>query len=266
MDLQVFDKYRVAFFLAIFLIMSVLEILIPRRKAEKPKLSRWYSNLMLMFTSSLSVRYVLPFTGVTAAIFAKEQGMGFLNDFAVSPILAILLTIVLFDLVIYWQHRLFHKVPILWKLHKVHHADPDYDVTTGGRFHPIEIVLSMIIKIFMIFALGAPVLGVVIFEILLNGTSMFNHSNIRINSKLDGILRKFLVTPDFHRVHHSHLIDEQFKNYGFNLSIWDNIFRSYKAVPEEGHDKMIIGLDELKEDSKVLSLFGMLLIPFTKDR
>lgn len=266
MDAESFEQMRLISFGSIFAVMAVLEVIIPRRKLRKSKPARWFSNITLTFLSSLSGRYALPFTGVTAAIFASERGMGFFNNTDVNPILKTIFIIVMLDMIIYWQHVFFHRIPILWKLHKVHHADPDYDVTTGARFHPIEIVLSMVIKIIFIFVLGADVFSVVLFEMILNGMAMFNHSNIKFNKSVDSVLRKVIVSPDFHRVHHSTLPREHHSNFGFNLSIWDYIFKTYRQQPEKGHEEMDIGLDYISEDSKSMSIFGMLLTPFLKDK
>jgi sterol desaturase/sphingolipid hydroxylase (fatty acid hydroxylase superfamily) len=261
-----FDQYRLVVFLSIFIFMAIFELVKPRRQLKFSKFRRWFSNILLTFLSSLSAKYILPFTGISAAIFAEKNRIGLFNDVEINPFLSTIFVILIFDMVIYWQHRIFHKIPILWKLHKVHHADPDYDVTTGARFHPIEIMMSMMIKVFIIFALGAPVFAVFLFEAILNGMAMFNHSNVRLPEKLDGVLRKIFVTPDFHRVHHSVRADEHHKNFGFNLSLWDYLYRSYKGQPNEGHEDMAIGLSYLKKESKVISLFGMILIPFTKDK
>ena len=265
METGQYDQARLTIFLTIFAVMCLLEVLKPRKKLTKSKPKRWISNFLLTFLSGASARYFLPFTGISAAVFAKEKGIGLFNDIYVNPVLTTVFVVLVFDLVIYWQHQLFHKVPVLWRLHKVHHSDQDYDVTTGSRFHPIEIVLSMVIKIFLILALGAPVFAVFLFEAILNGMAMFNHSNVKLPASLDTLLRKVFVTPDFHRVHHSTLPKEHHRNFGFNLSIWDYLFGSYTPQPSEGHEEMKIGLNYISDEKKTVSLYGMLLTPFVSD-
>ena len=266
MEAGQFDQVRLIAFGGIFALMAILEVLFPRRDLSKPKLRRWSSNVLLTILSTLSARYLLPFTAVSAALFAESRQIGFFNNVEVNPILAAVFIIVLFDMIIYWQHRIFHRIPVLWKFHRVHHVDPDLDVTTGARFHPVEIVLSMVIKLFVILALGAPAITVVIFETILNLLAMFNHSNVKLPLKLDDLVRKVIVTPDFHRVHHSVYPNEHHSNFGFNLSIWDRIFRSYVSQPKDGHDNMKIGISSVQEDLKTISIFGMLVLPFIKEK
>ena len=177
-------------------------------------------------------------------------------------VISVVMSVVVLDFIIYAQHVLMHKIPVFWRLHRVHHVDLDFDVTTGGRFHPVEIVLSMLIKFGSILLLGAPAVAVVIFEVLLNATAMFNHSNVRLPLAVDSILRLFLVTPDMHRVHHSALRMETDSNYGFNLPWWDRLFGTYRAQPRAGHRAMTIGLENIREQKLCVNLVGMLKLPF----
>jgi sterol desaturase/sphingolipid hydroxylase (fatty acid hydroxylase superfamily) len=196
------------------------------------------------------------------ALFAQAQGWGLFNTYAVPAWAAIAASIVALDLAIYLQHVLFHAVPALWRLHRVHHADLDFDVTTGARFHPLEIVLSMLIKFAAIAVLGAPAVAVLVFEVLLNALAMFNHANVRIPAPIDRALRVVLVTPDMHRVHHSIEGDETDSNFGFNLSLWDRLFGTYRAGPRAGHEAMTIGIREFRDPGQCATLPGMLAIPF----
>ena len=196
------------------------------------------------------------------AIFAKEQGWGCFNYFDVPLYISVISSVIIMDAVIYLQHVMVHAVPVLWRLHRVHHADPDFDVTTGSRFHPLEIILSMLIKFAVIVVLGPPLLAVIVFEILLNATAMFNHSNVRLNLTVDKYLRLVMVTPDMHRVHHSVEADETNSNFGFNLPWWDRLFGTYRAQPRAGHEKMIIGIHQFNRPNQVAWLHKMLLLPF----
>ena len=262
-----FDELRLLFFVGIFVLMALAELFIPKkRKLTIKKSKRWSSNFLLSLSSTLGVKLLLPFTSISVALFAQEHGIGLFNMLKINPAVSGLTCVIIFDLIIYWQHRLFHIIPFFWRFHSVHHADKDYDVTTGFRFHPIEIILSMIIKFASILLLGASPLIVVIFEIILNALAMFNHSNIRLGTNLDNILRKIIVTPDFHRVHHSVRADEHHKNYGFNLAIWDYLFQSYKANTTVNQTDMPIGLREISDDFRAVNWFGMLLSPFTKGK
>jgi sterol desaturase/sphingolipid hydroxylase (fatty acid hydroxylase superfamily) len=257
-------KIRLGFFLGIFALAAVLEILRPRRALTFSKTSRWFANLAMVALNPLSVRLVFPVLPVGMALLAEERHWGLLNSVALPYWLQVVLAVILLDLSIYLQHVLHHAIPILWRLHMVHHADLDFDVTTGIRFHPIEIVLSMGIKLVVVAALGPPAVAVLIFEVALNATSMFNHSNIHIPEKVDRVLRLFIVTPDMHCVHHSVIIRETNSNYGFNLPWWDRAFGTYKAQPERGHDGMMIGLSQFR-DPKKLTLPQLLILPFAGD-
>jgi len=253
---------RMSFFFGVFFIMAVWEIKRPCRVLSVSKLVRWSNNLALVFLNSFLVRLIFPAAAVGVAVFAAENGWGIFNYFQVPFFLAIILTIIAMDFIIYLQHVLVHAVPALWRLHRVHHADVDYDVTTGARFHPIEIILSLLIKFATIIVLGAPVVAVIIFEIILNAMAMFNHSNIKIPEKIDGLIRKLFVTPDMHRVHHSIEDDEANSNFGFNLSIWDKLFGTYRAQPRAGHVGMTIGIRKYRENKQVVWLSGLLTLPF----
>jgi sterol desaturase/sphingolipid hydroxylase (fatty acid hydroxylase superfamily) len=212
--------------------------------------------------NTLIIRLLFPAAAVGVAAFATAQGWGILNHFEVPRWLAIVVAVIVMDLVIYLQHVMVHALPLLWRVHRMHHADLDFDVTTGLRFHPIEIVLSMLIKFATVALLGAPVVAVVLFEILLNASSMFNHSNVRIPIWLDRVLRLFVVTPDMHRVHHSIEFDETNSNFGFNLPWWDRLFGTYRAQPRAGHEGMTIGIELFRAQQDVTGFFKMLLIPF----
>ena len=253
--------FRLSAFFGVLLCMALLEQLIPRRKLIAPKPARWFANLVIVAINTVAVRLLIPITAIAAATLAETHGWGLLNLIELHALPALIVSIVLLDLAIYAQHVLFHAVPILWRLHMVHHADHDIDVTTGLRFHPIEIILSMLLKIVVVMTIGAPAAAVLLFEIILNGMAMFNHANIRLPSKLDRLLRLLLVTPDMHRVHHSETRYETNSNYGFNLSVWDRIFGTYRAQPELGHTAMHIGLTQFRE-ANTHTLRWMLSAPF----
>jgi sterol desaturase/sphingolipid hydroxylase (fatty acid hydroxylase superfamily) len=255
---------RLSFFLSVFGLVAIWEIVAPRRVLATSKASRWCANLAIVALNPLSVYLLFPVVPTGMAILAQERHWGLLNSADMPCWLSIAIGAVALDLAIYLQHVLFHAIPLLWRLHMVHHADLDIDVTTGLRFHPIEIVLSMTIKLMTVALLGAPVLAVLIFEVALNATSMFNHSNIRLALRLDGILRLFVVTPDMHRVHHSVIIRETNSNYGFNFPWWDRLFGTYKAQPARGHEGMAIGLAQFR-DPRRLSFFRLLVLPFVGD-
>ena len=253
---------RLGFFLGIFLLMALWELIAPRRQLIIPKLLRWGNNLALVVLNTFILRLLFPAAAVGMATFANQQGWGLFNYYETPLLIAAILSVVIMDAIIYLQHVMVHAVPALWRLHRVHHADPDFDVTTGSRFHPLEIILSMLIKFAVIVVLGPPVVAVIIFEILLNATAMFNHSNVRLNLTLDKYLRLFVVTPDMHRVHHSVEADETNSNFGFNLPWWDRLFGTYRAQPRAGHEKMAIGIHQYNRPEQVSWLHKMLLLPF----
>ena len=253
---------RLGFFFSIFAVMATWEIIAPRRTLTVSKAVRWANNLGLVFLNTLVLRLLFPAAAIGMAAFAAEHGWGLLNYYSLPFALSVVLAVVAMDFIIYLQHVLVHAVPALWRLHRVHHADLDYDVTTGARFHPIEIVLSMLIKFATIIVLGAPVLAVMVFEVVLNAMAMFNHSNVRLPRGIDRIVRLFVVTPDMHRVHHSTEDNEANSNFGFNLSLWDRLFGTYIDQPREGHDRMTIGIHKYRDPKQVSWLPGMLALPF----
>lgn len=252
---------RLAVFLGVFAAMALWETLAPRRPLTTPKAGRWGRNLGLTGLNSASVQLLVPLQAVGVAALAERGGWGLLRLAGVPFPLAVVLSVVLLDLAIYLQHRYFHHQPTLWRLHLVHHVDLDIDVTTGARFHPGEILLSMGIKMALVALIGAPVAAVIVFEILLNATSMFNHGNVRIAGPVDRYLRLAVVTPDMHRVHHSVIPRETGSNFGFNLPWWDRLFGTYRPQPEAGHAGMQIGLPWFRDPARVG--FGRLLaLPF----
>ncbi len=253
---------RLGFFFGIFAVMALWEMVAPRRALTVSRTVRWANNLGLVFLNSFVLRLLFPAAAVGMAAFTAEQGWGILNYYQLPLTLSVVLVVVTMDFIIYLQHVLVHAVPALWRLHRVHHADLDYDVTTGARFHPIEIILSMLIKFAVIVVLGPPIVAVVIFEVVLNAMSMFNHGNVRLPPGLDRVLRLFVVTPDMHRVHHSVEDNEANSNFGFNLSIWDRIFGTYIAQPRGGHEAMTIGIHQYRKPRQVSWLPGMLALPF----
>lgn len=253
---------RLGAYIGIFSLMAIWELFAPRRSLAVSKWMRWTNNLGLVFFNTLILRVLFPVAAVGVAIFANNNGWGLLNYFRISYPLAIVLSVVALDLVIYFQHVLMHAVPTLWRLHRVHHADLDYDVTTGSRFHPLEIVLSMLIKFCAILILGAPAIGVLVFEVVLNTMAMFNHGNVGLPLGIDRVLRLLVVTPDMHRVHHSIEEDETNSNFGFNLSLWDRLFGTYTDQPREGHAGMTVGIYQYREPKQVSLLSGMLALPF----
>ena len=253
---------RMGAFFGILGVMAIWEILAPRRTLTVSKAVRWVSNLGIVFFNTFLVWLIFPVVAVGMAVFAGNQGWGIFNYFDLPFWLTVIISIVFLDFIIYLQHVMVHAVPALWRLHRVHHADLDFDVTTGGRFHPLEIMLSILIKFAAIMVLGPPVLAVVIFEVILNGTAMFNHSNVRLPLSLDRVLRWFVVTPDMHRVHHSVEDDEANSNFGFNLPWWDRLFGTYRDQPRAGHQGMTIGIHKYREPKQVAWLPGMLLLPF----
>lgn len=252
---------RFGAFVGVLAAMAVWELTRPRRKQLVGRAWRWPNNLGVVAVDALLARILFPTTGVGVALLAEAQGFGLFNLVPLPAWTAAATSILILDLVIYLQHVLFHAVPALWRLHRMHHADLDVDVTTGLRFHPIEILLSLVIKFAAIAALGAPAVAVLIFEVLLNATSMFNHGNVRIPARLDQVIRWFVVTPDMHRVHHSILARETNTNFGFNLPWWDRLFGTYRAQPSAGHEAMTIGIDQFREPGD-LRLDRMLLQPF----
>ncbi|MEZ0148156.1 MAG: sterol desaturase family protein [Candidatus Reddybacter sp.] len=252
---------RLSFFIAIFAFMASWEVLAPRRTGQIKRRVRWPGNLGIVVFNTLLLRVVMPTTAVALALAGETAGWGLLQQFDLALWAASLLAVICLDLAIYLQHILFHAVPLLWRLHRMHHADLAFDVTTGARFHPLEIILSMVIKLSVIAALGPPAVAVLIFEVLLNSLAMFNHANARLPVGLDNWLRRVIVTPDMHRVHHSVIPQEANSNFGFNLAVWDRWFGTYCAQPKAGHQEMSIGITAFRTE-RDLALDKMLLQPF----
>jgi len=254
---------RLSVFLGVFIAVALWEAAAPRRTRSLARWARWPSNIGIVALNTVVMRLLFPVAAVGVAVAASGAGWGLMNMVSLPLWLEAVIAVVILDFVIYLQHVMVHAVPLLWRLHRMHHADLDYDVTTGARFHPIEIVLSMVIKLATVTALGASPIAVILFEVLLNATAMFNHGNIRLPSALDGFLRLLVVTPDMHRVHHSVVVSEANSNFGFNLPWWDRLFGTYKAQPEAGHVGMTIGIDAFRDPADQ-RLDKMLLQPFRK--
>jgi len=259
MDIEIL--IRASAFALVFAAMAAWEIVAPRRKLTAGRKPRWPSNLGILVVDVLVVRVLVPTAAVGAALFAAGRGWGLLHLAGLRLSVAALLGFLVLDLTIYAQHVVFHKVPALWRLHRMHHADLDIDVTTGLRFHPFEILISLGVKVAIVLAFGIPVVAVLLFEVVLNATSIFNHANVAMPAALDRVLRLVLVTPDMHRVHHSIVRRETDSNYGFNLLWWDRLFGTYRAAPQAGHERMTIGLPIFR-DPKELRLDRLLTQPF----
>jgi sterol desaturase/sphingolipid hydroxylase (fatty acid hydroxylase superfamily) len=246
------EKYiRMGFFFGMIILIGLWEILAPKRALTVSKTVRWMNNLGLVFFNIFILRVLFPVAAVGVATIATYNGWGLFNYFEVPFLLAVVATVIIMDFVIYIQHVMVHAIPVLWRLHRVHHADLDYDVTTGSRFHTLEIILSMLIKFATILLLGPPIVAVIIFEVILNATAMFNHGNISLPKTFDKYLRLFLVTPDMHRVHHSVEDDEANSNFGFSLPWWDRLFGTYRDQPRAGHEGMTIGIHKFRDPKQV---------------
>ena len=255
---------RLGAFGSILAMMALWELLAPRRSQVVGRMRRWPGNLGIVALDTVLVRLVFPIVAVGMAALAEARGWGLLQVIEAPAWLVIAASVLLLDVAIYLQHALFHAVPVLWRLHRMHHADLEFDVTTGVRFHPVEVVLSMAIKLGVVAALGTPAVAVLIFEVLLNGTSMFNHGNVRLPERLDYVLRWIVVTPEMHRVHHSVVPQETNSNFGFNSPWWDRLFGTYRAQPAAGHEGMTIGIEQFR-DPRELRLDRMLIQPFHDD-
>jgi len=253
---------RLSCFVLVFAVMALWEARVPARLLKLPRLRRWTNNLGLVVLNTVLLRLLFPAAAIGMAAFAAEHGWGLLNYFTLPFWLAITVSVIALDFVIWLQHVMVHAIPLLWRLHRVHHADLDYDLTTGTRFHPFEILLSMLIKFATIAVLGPPVVAVILFEVLLNATSMFNHGNVRLPTRVDRILRWLVVTPDMHRVHHSVEDDETNSNFSFNLPWWDRLFGTYRDQPRGGHEGMTIGIHGYADPRDVTRLSGLLALPF----
>ncbi|MEM1438758.1 MAG: sterol desaturase family protein [Pseudomonadota bacterium] len=253
---------RAGAFFGVLLVMLAWERRAPRR-TDIPRRGRWFVNGALVLVDTAIVRLLGPLLPVAVAVLAADRGWGLFHAVAWPLVVTVPLTIVLMDLAIYWQHRLFHRIPLFWRLHRVHHSDTGFDTTTGVRFHPAEIIVSLLWKLIVVTALGAPVLGVVIFEIVLSATSLFNHGNVRMPGRVDAALRRVIVTPDMHRVHHSSAVAETDSNFGFNLSVWDRWFGSYRSQPAAGHREMQIGLKAFRTsaDQRLPALLAQPVVP-----
>jgi sterol desaturase/sphingolipid hydroxylase (fatty acid hydroxylase superfamily) len=263
MEESVLQYIRPAIFVGLLVGFGIIEILLPRRKLKPIKTRRWITNLLIIVIDSVVVKLLFKSAAIGVAYWAVNNNYGLFNIVAAPYWIAFVLSFLVLDFSIWFTHVISHKIPILWRVHRMHHSDVDIDASTGIRFHPIEIVLSMCWKFFVVLLLGAPVLSVLIFEVVLNGGSLFNHANIKLPLALDKYLRLAIVTPDMHRVHHSIIAREHNSNYGFNLSIWDRIFSTYVDQPELGHEEMTIGLQQW-QDEKPARIDWTLLVPFRK--
>ena len=252
---------RFSIFLGCLVVMAVWEVMRPRRVLLQPKGRRWFANLALTAVDMLFVRFTLGAVAVSTAVYARDHGWGILHAINLPEVFSFFITIFFFDMAIYLQHVMSHALPVFWRLHRVHHTDLDFDVTTGLRFHPLEIFISMLYKAALAAALGAHPFGVLLFEVILNSSAQFNHGNVAIPLSLDRILRRFVVTPDMHRVHHSWKVKETNSNFGFFFPWWDRLFGTYRDQPQEGHREMTIGLKEYR-DFERLNLLRLLWIPF----
>jgi sterol desaturase/sphingolipid hydroxylase (fatty acid hydroxylase superfamily) len=252
---------RLSAFVGVFAVMALWELAAARRRLRAAKGVRWVANLGVTLLNTVVVRLLFPTAAIGTALVATERGWGLLNAFHLPAAISIVGSVLALDLIIYLQHVILHAVPALWRLHMVHHADLDFDVTTGVRFHPLEIVLSMLLKLAAVVALGPPAAAVLVFEVLLNATSMFNHGNVRIPGAVDRILRLLVVTPDMHRVHHSVKPSETNSNFGFNFPWWDRLLGTYHDQPADGHEAMTIGLSQFQERRRQ-SLLWLLSLPF----
>ncbi|WP_371396695.1 sterol desaturase family protein [Fretibacter rubidus] len=254
---------RLGVFAGLLVVLLLAEAVWPRKNRVESRVARWRTNIALTVIDGIALRVFVPLAAVGTAAWAAKNGWGLFNVINLPALAAIIISVIILDMLIYWQHVATHKIPLLWRLHKVHHADRDIDVTTGVRFHPVEICLSMVYKMVCVLALGAPVAAVIIFELILNGCALFNHANLRLPKPVDRVLRLFIVTPDMHRVHHSTLPDETNSNYGFSLSLWDRLFGSYIDQPSAGHNAMKIGLSEYQDNNPHKFLWSLSL-PFKR--
>lgn len=252
---------RLGFFFGVFILIAIWEVVSPRRVLNTSKTIRWISNMGVVLIDTMAVRLLFPVLAINVALMAQVNGWGLLNYLNMPYWFSVLMGVMILDLIIYLQHVMFHAVPVLWRLHMMHHADLDYDVTTGLRFHPVEIIMSMIIKLTAVAALGPSLLAVIIFEVILNATSMFNHGNIKLPLHIDKYVRLLVVTPDMHRVHHSVTIRETNSNFGFNFPWWDRLLGTYRAQPAAGHEGMTIGLSQFRDPERN-NLLWMLALPF----
>jgi sterol desaturase/sphingolipid hydroxylase (fatty acid hydroxylase superfamily) len=255
---------RLGVFITVLAGMMLWENLRPNRLSPVSRAERWLSNFSMVLLGTVAARLMIPSGLAAIAIFAQNNHIGLWNHVSTSLWLSVLITVLIFDCLIYWQHRVFHRIPMFWRVHRVHHADPHLDASTGLRFHPLEIALSLLVKIVAILIIGAPVLAILIFEVFLNATSIFNHSNIKLPVKIDKLLRTLIVTQAMHRIHHSQVVYETDSNFGFNLSIWDRLFGSYTEEAKTGDDGIKLGLNEYSSPQTNTSLKTLLLMPFRR--
>ncbi|MGQ4275816.1 sterol desaturase family protein [Pseudidiomarina sp. E22-M8] len=254
--------WRLGCFVGVLAIMLLWERLQPKRQAQLPAKRRWPANLGIVVINTVVLRVLIPAGAIGAALWSADVSFGLMHYWDWPLTLSVVTGFLILDCTIYWQHRLFHRIPLLWRIHRMHHADTDFDTTTGLRFHPLEIVFSMLIKIGIVVLFGIPALAVLIFEIVLNATSLFNHGNVALPRRLEWPVRRVIVTQEMHRIHHSQLPAETNSNYSFNLSIWDRLFRSYTARPQAGSDAIQIGLKEYPAQAQSTKLSYLLAIPF----
>jgi len=254
--------WRLGIFFSVLVIMMLLEWYMPARKSPIKNSKRWFANFSLVVAASIVTRLAIPIGLTAVALYNQQHGIGLFNIIELPSIVVIILSLLLLDIVIYWQHRLFHRVPILWRLHRVHHADAHIDTSTGLRFHPIEIVLSIVVKLIAVSLLGVPAIAVLIFEIALNGLAMFNHANIRLAPAIEKPLRLILMTQILHRIHHSKRVSETNSNYGFSVIWWDKLFGSYKSEAKKSDSELDIGLKEYPLPEQNAALWSLLTMPF----
>ena len=260
------QSIRLSFFIGVFVVIAIWEIVLPRRLPSISKAKRWFNNISLVVLNTVVIRLLFPTAAVGVSIGVQQKNWGLFNQFELPLALEVVLCVIVLDLVIYLQHVMMHFVPLFWRLHRVHHADPDYDLTTGTRFHTLEIVFSMLIKFAAIVLLGPPLIAALIFEVVLTATAMFNHGNVYLPEKIDRVLRLLLVTPDMHRVHHSIQPAFTHSNFGFSLPWWDRLFGTYRPQPPDSHTEMEIGLPDYCHPEQVSRLDQMLMIPFKSPR
>ncbi|RUO80221.1 sterol desaturase [Idiomarina tyrosinivorans] len=254
--------WRFSIFVGITALMLILQWLAPKRQPRISTRKRWQANIGILLVDIVALRLVAPAGLAAVALAADEWQWGLFNNVTLPAWSVWLLGLIALDIGLYWQHRLFHRIPLLWRMHRVHHADKDFDVSTGVRFHPLEIVLSLGWKAVMVLALGVPASVILVFEILLNACSMFNHANYALPARLEALVRKLLITQELHRIHHSSKITETNSNYGFSVSWWDHLFASFTATAEKGSDGVDIGLTNINREQDHASLWGLLTMPF----
>lgn len=255
---------RLAVFLFTLTLFAVLEAILPEARRKYSRGSRWLTNISMVVVATLLTRVALPLLAIDSAIWAQEHNIGLFHFLGLPYWLSFIAALLLLDLLLYGQHVLTHRVSILWALHKVHHCDREIDVTTALRFHPLEILLSMVLKISVVLILGAPILAVIVFEIILSSAAIFNHSNLYFSDRVDALLRKLFVTPKMHRIHHSVAFDEHNHNFGFSISLWDRLFNTYRDQPRQNYAVMPIGLENYQKSGPERLLWSLQL-PFKKD-